>query len=476
MKKLLSILLASLLVFVLVGPPAAAQGGMTIIDLGTLGEGSIPESRFSIALAINDTGQVAGDTTVGTGGNSHAFLWTSAAGMQDLGTSRSDAYYSDTSNAADINNLGSVVGGSDTNIGEIHAFLWTATGGMQSLGTLGGAESRATSINDQGQVVGWSTIAPGSFTRHAFLWTETGGMQDLGTLLGGDYSEAVSINNLGQVVGTAGSFGGSGSQSFLWSEAAGMQVLDIPPGFSSCDPVDINDLGQVVGNCCSGEWCDTRHAFLWAEVTVMQDLGPLWANGINNLGQVVGRSDRIDPGSDNAYLWSPTTGMQNLGTLPGGSGSLAEAINNVGQVVGASGTSSGDGHAVLWQPASSQLDLSIDINPKSIKNIISFQYPKTVPIAILSSSNFNAVTQIARPSLTFGRTGAEASLFYTPRTGKLACAAYDANRDGYADLQCMFSIAATGFQCGDTQGILKGSLVDGAVFAGTDAVKIAPCP
>lgn len=52
---------------------------------------------------------------------------------------------------------------------------WTIT----DLGTLRGTVSQATSINNLGQVVGYSTTSGNS--NHAFLYTE-GVMQDLGTL------------------------------------------------------------------------------------------------------------------------------------------------------------------------------------------------------------------------------------------------------------------------------------------------------
>jgi probable HAF family extracellular repeat protein len=99
-----------------------------------------------------------------------------------------------------INEQGQVIGTSYTASNEQHAFIWTLADGIQDIGTLGGVYSIPVAINEQGQVVGYSYTA--SNEQHAFIWTSTYGIQDLGTL-GGTYSRPIAINEQGQVLGSS---------------------------------------------------------------------------------------------------------------------------------------------------------------------------------------------------------------------------------------------------------------------------------
>jgi probable HAF family extracellular repeat protein len=75
-----------------------------------------------------------------------------------------------TSSAHAINDDGQVVGQSTTaKNGPTHAFSWTQAGGMVELDPLpGDSSSYAEAVNDSGQVVGWSVDAGGH--SHAVLW------------------------------------------------------------------------------------------------------------------------------------------------------------------------------------------------------------------------------------------------------------------------------------------------------------------
>lgn len=160
------------------------------MTLGTLGGDS------GLALDINDSTEVVGRSET-AGGVTHAFYWSNGSGIVDLGP------FSDstTSGARAINNNSEIVGSVQFLFAE-QAALWPFPGApFVSLGSLGGITSVAHDINDNGTVVGESSIAFGGPT-HAFRKTASGSMSDLGTL-GGQNSKALGINNAGHVVGQA---------------------------------------------------------------------------------------------------------------------------------------------------------------------------------------------------------------------------------------------------------------------------------
>jgi probable HAF family extracellular repeat protein len=158
-------------------------------DIGTL-----PGWEDSYGFAINVKGQVVGyDRNPHGQTTTTSFRWTESAGSQRL-----LALADSNSVAYGVNAAGQVVG---TYQGSTFAYLWSPTAGLQDLGNFGGGLTIAFAINSSGQVVGYSATVGGP--THAFLWTQSGGIQDLGTLPGGTYSVATAMNDFGQIVGYA---------------------------------------------------------------------------------------------------------------------------------------------------------------------------------------------------------------------------------------------------------------------------------
>lgn len=108
----------------------------------------------------------------------------------------------------------------------------------------------------------------------------------------------------------------------------------------------------------------------------------------------------------------------------------------------------------------------IDIKPGGIPNPINIRSKGTIPVAILSANNFDAVHEVDSKSLTFGKTGNENSLAFCNTAGE------DVNKDGRLDLVCHFTTRLTKFNVGDTIGILRGKLVDGKPIEGQDSVVV----
>jgi probable HAF family extracellular repeat protein len=226
---------------------------------------------------------------------------------------------------------------------------------VKGMGFLPGGikNSAALAVNDGGQVVGYSVDGD-----KAFLWN-AGVLTELGRLAGALSSQPADINSAGTVVGNS-----SPGLPFL-IEAGVMRALRAAPGsYASA----INDRGQIVG-------IDSL-AVLW-EGDARIPLGTLRADGsggsraegINNLGQIVGASPTL-AGKTHAFFWQNDV-MSDLGALAGGDSSIANDVNDEGQIVGSSavpypGFGADAARAVRWK---SFTDLTEDLGSPPGKDV-----------------------------------------------------------------------------------------------------------
>jgi probable HAF family extracellular repeat protein len=217
-------------------------------DLGTLG------GTDATAFLINERGQVVGASYTGSTASDYcfsgglgyllttgAFLWENGK-MKDLGS------FGGTCTAPqDLNNQGQVVGFSTTAYDKVqHAFLWD--GSIHELPNPLGGSSGALALNEAGDAVGFAGDADDTSTGHASLW-KNGAMTDLGVLNGDVLAHAFSVNAIDQVVGT--SFSPSSFRAFLWEKGSIVDLNTLIPANSPLYlqfPDTINDSGEIAGD------------------------------------------------------------------------------------------------------------------------------------------------------------------------------------------------------------------------------------
>jgi probable HAF family extracellular repeat protein len=188
-------------------------------DLGSLG-------GYSGALGINRGGTAVGFSSDSPDGFQRAVIWANNS-ILDI----SNGF---ESQARAINDFGQVVGETTTLTGTQEAFRWS-NGTSENLGTLTpGRSSEAFSINNEGNIVGTAeaissitfetnpithlvTITT-NYHNHAFLYSN-GSMLDLNSVIstnsGWELYYAFSINNSDQILGWGSVDGGEHIRSFI---------------------------------------------------------------------------------------------------------------------------------------------------------------------------------------------------------------------------------------------------------------------
>ncbi len=274
----------------------------------------------------------------------HAFVWKNGV-MRDLG-----ALVGGQSEATAINDDGVIVGWSTIKSGAMRAVRWQS-GTKRNRETLGGRNSQATGISEFGVIVGWSETASGS--RHAFIWRR-GVMTDLGTL-GGPTSQANGITRGGGVVGQSTTASGE-RHAFRWKDGVFKDLGT--QGYQYSLATAINTNNQIVGSLgptqdAVGEELEFASGFLYYQgaFTFVGGTRPgVFARAISPVSVVVGQAfDTGDePRAERVWVWESgsVTALPTL--VPDGPDSHAGAygINGAGTIVGFSKAVAGS-HAVL---------------------------------------------------------------------------------------------------------------------------------
>jgi probable HAF family extracellular repeat protein len=247
------------------------------------------------------------------------------------------------------------------------AFYWN-NGVVQDLGTLGaGNDAAAGLINERGQVIGvsYTSSTPNAMcadfslftlTTSSFLWDRKNGMKDIGGL-GGTCTLANDLNNQGQIVGGSSLAGDTVMHAFVWNAATGITDLVDPSDSSLSFAEAENSHGDVAGQSCNTVTCYAvlwrKHGGHWERINLNTADQVAVAFSINASEQVVG--NLYTNGIATAAFLSEDGGpVVDLNTLiPPGSGLQlyeADQVNDLGEISVQGADASGNNHVVLLIP------------------------------------------------------------------------------------------------------------------------------
>jgi hypothetical protein len=269
------------------------------------------DTQSSYVNGINSLGQVLGEIQEGNG-DVHLYLWSRSGGFTTL------------SQMADfqggwpvaLNDQGQFVGSYSYGSLGLHAFLWSQSAGFQDLGILpsGSDYAEANAVNNSGQAVGFAEDLFGQ--TQGVIWDPSTGIYEIGGPAGDIESRATAINDQGQVIGDGM------TDAFFWSKSTGVISFTSYPSYDSCYAGGLNNLGQVVGGF-NKNYINHTAPFLWSQSTgyIYLNLNG-WPTGISDAGQI------IFEGNDNqaytAYPFTLTSAPAQLN--PGKSGTLQIAV------------------------------------------------------------------------------------------------------------------------------------------------------
>jgi hypothetical protein len=130
------------------------------------------------------------------------------------------------------------------------------------------------------------------------------------------------------------------------------------------------------------------------------------------------------------------------------------------------------GGALYWDDVSLKallVPIAIDIKPGSDTNSINVGSAGVIPVAILSTADFDALT-VDPTSVSL----AGASVKLVGKSDKYLCHQEDVNLDGLIDLVCQVYTAQFMVDEGETTAILEAKTLDGTKLRGEDFIRVVP--
>jgi uncharacterized delta-60 repeat protein len=268
-----------------------------------------------------------------------------------------------------------------------------------------------------------------------------------------DGASAVALQPDGEIVAAGGSFPSATTRDFALARykpdgsldqafgAGGMVTTDFGGAFDVATTVVLQPDGRMVAAGLTGVLVTDLFDFALARYDSDGSLDASFGTGGKVTTDFAGGTDEVG-------------GM---------------ALQPDGKIVAAGEATIGSSHdfGLARYEGGSAMTVPIDIKPGSPTNPIKLSSTGKIPVAILSTSSFDATT-VDPTSVCFGDAGAPPQRDCTAARSSLE----DVNADGRLDLLLFFETGQTGIDPGDTQACLTGKTLSGVGVEGCDSIAI----
>ena len=210
--------------------------GFTFSD----GKVTLLSGTHSRPFAVNNSGQIAGESQIAGATKSAAVIWEGAK-VTPLGDCCASV-------AHGIDTHGLVIGNIYDKSGRYQAFVWDAAGRLRRIGPADGFSS-ALAMNQSGDIV--LQVFPNDLVLY-----RNGEMKHLALSDKRPAAHPRAINSCDVIVGSYGPFGDA-DRAFVWSEAQGFldlnDLIGEHKGWVLQAATGINEAGEIVG------WAEHNH-------------------------------------------------------------------------------------------------------------------------------------------------------------------------------------------------------------------------